>query len=576
MIRHSHPWPLMAAIALIVALAACGDSDETPTAEPTSTSTAVATSSPPATSAVTGTPVAATSPTLSPSELNVIDLATITPILTVFAGEPFPPPTTQPTGDLRNDVASVAVGDFNGDGVGDLLLGARFADGPDDSRENGGEAYVIFGSSDLGGDIDLAEGEQDVTIYGAQPGHSLGFGVLAADVNDDGIDDIIVSSPFSNGPQEDYRTNRGEVYIIFGRSDLPKEIDIAKGEYDAFVVAAEGFSLLGDSMTDGDVNGDGIDDMILGGPFAGREPGTPPGGPRTHLGEVYGVFGRASLSGKTNIPQDEQDFKLSGPHEWSELGDYVASGDVNGDGVVDIITVAEAADGPDGKRDNTGLVYMVFGSSDMSDVIDVVKGEEDVRVIGAAENDALGFCASSGDVNGDGIDDILLVAQRADDPRGGRETPGVAYIIFGSPDLSGTIDVLDGDQDVTIVGAHAHDLLGSCFASQDINGDGIDDILLGSSFSSGPGDGRNAAGEAYVIFGSADLQGTLDLGVGDADAVFLGAEPNDRLGAGVSAGDLNGDGSLELILVAIEAAGPDNSRPGAGEVYVVEAPGGSP
>ncbi|GAG42626.1 unnamed protein product, partial [marine sediment metagenome] len=142
-----------------------------------------------------------------------------------------------------------------------------------------------------------------------------------------------------------------------------------------------------------------------------------------------------------------------------------------------------------------------------------------------------------------------------------------------SSDLSGTIDVLAGDQDITIFGADAHDLLSSCLAGHDVNGDGIGDIILGTGFARGPDNGRDRSGEAYVIFGSADLEATLDLAVGSHDVALFGAEAGDHFGCAVGMGDLNGDGSEEMIVVASQTDGPENARPGAGEVYVIETAG---
>lgn len=558
----------MLACATLLVLTACGDDEGAPPTQESPTATAVLTPGP------TGTPSATTaaptqtptgspepSPTIAPPGV-AIDLATTAPELTIFAAD---------QGDLRNDTPALAVGDFNDDGIDDLLVGARFGDGPDNKRETAGEAYVIFGSATLPSSMDIRDALQDMTIFGAEPGDNLGLSVASADVNDDGIDDVIVSAPMADGPGNQ-RTDPGEVHVIFGSADLDGDLDLGKDQPDVTIFGAEGFSEVGDSLATCDVNDDGITDIIMGAPFAGRVPGSPHGGPRTELGEVYVVFGSATLGGLISIPKGEQDFTISGPEQWSELGDALACGDVNGDGIADIIAVAEAADGPGGTRRGAGAAYVVFGSPSLGGIVRVAEDEQDVAILGADIDDALGFSAASGDVNGDGIDDILLVAQRAEGPDNARERAGEAYIILGSSALGGTIDVLAKEEDVTILGTDPHDLLSFCGAD-DLDGDGIDDILLGTSFGDGPENARDDAGEAYILFGSSTLPATIDLAQGGQDIVLFGAEPGDRMGASIAVGDIDGDATLELITAATEADGPENGRPKAGEVYIVTSPG---
>ncbi len=530
-----------------LAVGACGGGDGAPSATTPAASTSVApTAAPPG---QTGASPASAAPVAS------LDLASANVLLTVV------PPAPR---DFRTGISSVAIGDFNGDGVGDLLIGLRFGDGPSGSREDAGEAYVIFGNKGLKGEIDLARDEPGLTIWGALAGDDLGFGVAAGDLNGDGIDDVIVGAPGSNG-LANVRTDLGEAYVIFGRRDLGGTVDTLKEEQGFTLMAAEGFARLGTSFAVGDVNGDHVDDLIAGAPFAGREPGSPPGGHRTPVGEVYVVFGRPGLQGRVDVAKDQQDFTMAGAVEQDAFGQAVAAGDVNGDGLADIIVGARGYDGPDGKNDEAGAVFVYFGSSGLAGN----RGVKDaaLTILGADAGDALGETLASGDVNGDGIDDVVAVARSGDGPDNSRAESGEADVVFGSRGVSGTRDLASGSADAVVYGPEPGSLLGTAAVVKDLNGDGRGDIVLGAPLMTGQG--RSLSGVTFVVFGKG-LAGKKDLRTSAGGLLFIyGAAENDVLGTGAAAGDINGDGHPELILMAAADQGPGQSR---GQIYAVDLP----
>jgi hypothetical protein len=554
-------WLFLVLTALVVQglCMACGGGggSPAPTTQPTAaTGTPAQQGSPVPTGLPTIGPLPTVTVTPGPPPLT-IDLATATPIATIYAAR---------TDDLRSDIPALATGDFNGDGVTDLLVGARFGDGPDDTKQDRGEAYVIFGSSTLGGAIDIADNEQDVTILGARLGDGLGYSVAGGDLNGDGVDDIIVGVPFSDGPFEE-RTDPGEAYVIFGSRDLSGTIDLAEREPDVRLTAAEGLSHLGDSLCTGDVNGDGLVDLVAGAPFAGRQLGSPVGGPRTYLGEVYVVFGSSALGGAISVGMDEQDLTLTGREAFGEFADSVNCGDVNGDGIADMIVAAEAMDGPDAARVNAGEIDVFLGSKALAGELSA-DGDQQLTILGVDPQDTLGFTLANGDVNDDGINDIIASARLADGPDNTRDTAGEAYVIFGSRSLGGTIDIALSQEDVRILGGQTHGLL-AFVTSGDVNGDGIDDIVAGTRHA---GEGAPATGEAYVIFGSSTLARTIDIALNDEDIAIVGAQPGDSAGAAVLVADVNGDGVNEIMVVADGADGPNGTRPDAGEVCILAPP----
>ncbi len=534
-------WGLVLPLTFLLAgLVACGEGSQ-PSPAPT------------ASPAVRNTPPSDPEPVATPAA--GIDLAEASPLLVV---------NTADVVDIQTGTSSLASGDFNGDGIGDLLIGLPFADGPDNAREDAGEAVVIFGRGGLEREIDLARDEVGLHVFGALPGDNLGFGVAAGDLNGDGVDDIIVGAPGSNG-LESIRTDLGEAYVIFGGPDLGGAVDTASVEQDFTLIAAEGFSRIGTSFAVADVNGDGLDDLVAGAPFAGREPGTPPGGPRTTIGEVYVIFGSLDLRGGASVAKEEQDVLISGARELDAFGQSVAAADVNGDGVADIIVGARGFDGPDGAKDAAGAVAVFFGSSGLSGRLGM--DDADFTILGADANDSLGEVVASGDFNGDGLADILAVARTGDGPDNMRRNSGEVYMVLGSDSLSGRLDLAKEGPDAVVYGAEPQALTATAVASGDLDGDGRDDVALGTALT--PKSGRALSGMVYVVFG-ADLAGEIDLSLNvEGPLIIRGSAEGEALGTGVAVDDFSGEGRPQLALAA--AADQDRGE-AVGKIYVISMP----
>lgn len=188
---------------------------------------------------------------------------------------------------------------------------------------------------------------------------------------------------------------------------------------------------------------------------------------------------------------------------------------------------------------------------------------------------SVGMPVVFGDVNGDGKGDFIACPMLTDSgPAGDRSDAGEVHIYFGTGTISGVIvNTPEAANITTIMGARAGDLLGTKPEVVDVNGDGFADVAIGAQNYDGlAGDRRNAGG-VFIYFGRPDNPRTVDLADLPASATALtaivGAEPGDRLGIWVTAGDVDGDDTVDLILGADQADGPNNARPDSGAVYVI-------
>ncbi|WP_442512185.1 beta strand repeat-containing protein [Novipirellula sp. SH528] len=349
----------------------------------------------------------------------------------------------------------------------------------------------------------------------------------------------------------------------------------------ATLTAAQGSTIFGAEADDlsgisvssaGDVNGDGFDDLLIGAHGADAS-----GNAKSNAGDSYVVFGGSSLpttidlanlgaAGITIFGADASDF--SG---WS----VSSAGDVNGDGFDDLLIGAPGADASGNAKPDAGDSYVIFGGASLPKTIDLANlGTAGITIFGADANDISGDSVSSaGDVNGDGFDDLLIGANRADASGNVKSLAGDSYVIFGGASLPTTIDLASlGTAGITIFGADVTDFSGiSVSSAGDVNGDGFDDLLIGAHGADASGNAKPDAGDSYVIFGGASLPTTIDLAnLGTAGITIFGADAGDFSGWSVSsAGDVNGDGFDDLLIGALHADASGNAKSEAGDSYVI-------
>ena len=310
---------------------------------------------------------------------------------------------------------------------------------------------------------------------------------------------------------------------------LPASIDLAQPE-NAQTVRMFGLSaedLSGTSITGADVNGDGFEDAIVGSPKAlgGR-------------GSTAVVFGSAAFATRDTLSLSYAStsvLRILGKSALDWSGYATAAGDVNGDGIRDIIIGAYQADALG--RVDAGEVYVVFGSASLANQtsIDLSGTPSDVlRIFGTAPEDGFGYSVATGRVNGDAYDDIIIGAYKADPT--GRQDAGITCVIYGSAGMKtlGTLDTAAMTSGITrISGSEAGDLSGWAVASGNFDNDSYSDVVIGAPEALG------SKGGVYVVYGAKALQATatIDLNPFSADVVkIFGRSPLFKAGSAVAAG----------------------------------------
>ncbi|MCG8373952.1 MAG: FG-GAP repeat protein, partial [Balneolales bacterium] len=241
----------------------------------------------------------------------------------------------------------------------------------------------------------------------------------------------------------------------------------------------------------------------------------------------------------SNLEGNSSGFLIAGNEESGWLGAELESGDINGDGFGDVLISA-----PFGRNDY-GDTHVVFGQSDaFADTLNVssLDGSNGFRFRGNTFYDKLGLSIGSGDINGDGFDDLLVADYAYYEYYFGK-----THVLFGGSSFPAVIDdfSLDGSNGFFFTGLNEYELLGNDFASFDLNGDGMDELITSAKYLDSPsGEGT---GVVYTIFGFDDPSvSEVELSSLDGSNGFVISE-SVSIGTRIVTGDLDGDGHHEII-----------------------------
>jgi hypothetical protein len=441
------------------------------------------------------------------------------------------------SGEQLTGVVIAGIGDINGDGLSDVAVSATGADRP--GAVDVGAVFILFGTATVPASIDLSllNGTTGFKLTGNAlvAGSGLGGSVASAgDVNNDGKRDFIVGSP------------KDRAYVVFGATTFPATLDVgALNGSNGFVLTAElANDRFGESVAGGsDLNGDGIDDFVVGAPLTNSVGGLG--------GRAYVFYGRASFPATlaASTASGSTGFTINPIAGGDLLGFTVAmGGDVNNDSREDLIVSSLGADvGGSG----TGSSYIVFGRAAITPFTSPLSvGSLDgsatsgFALRGAAVNDGLGVPAQfAGDVNGDGVGD--LVAGAASNGSNGAGS-GQTCILFGrGAGFNAVINAgaLNGSDGYCLNGEAANDASGEVLsAGVDVNNDNLNDIVIGAGDHDLPGLANT--GRVYVVYGTTEVRNaTYPLAsVGSATLpgeIFDGVTANQRVATSGAIGKFN-------------------------------------
>ena len=434
--------------------------------------------------------------------------------------------------------------DVDRDGFNDLIIGDPGADLASIDTDDG-RVYVLFGSATIPAFNDLSDEEPGTIRYEVlenndfdQVGAEIGTALAVGDINGDAFPDLLVGAPGAFNTQSE--SLPGAVFVLFGDAETGTNFNsppISGLEPDLAILGPQTGDGFGSAVAAGDVNGDAIDDLIVGAPTATRQGVSASGSVYAVAGRDRAAFGSQQVVVNSLLDNAEDGFEYQGSNDANgELGGSVAfADDINGDGFGDFIVGEPGVMfDPGDSSTRRGMAHVLFGTNMNPDPATIPGGYFRGELDGsngyfvyppASEASFFGdSVGGGGDINGDGLRDVII-GYPAFAATGVSPQDGTAYLLFGGTPDASSLDLsgLDGRNGFVIESEEPgtnDDRTGEMVTTLgDFNGDGFDDLLVSVPLVDTP---ISAAGRVHVINGANFLGLNMSIGDDQANALPVG------------------------------------------------------